>query len=84
MLACEVQRRVLQPVCQPVEVLATLIELLLDLTAQGEFAGGEPGEQRGPFGSRDFGGGGGGRRPLIGRKVGNGEIGFVTDAADHR
>jgi hypothetical protein len=34
LLACKVLRRVLHRLCQPVELLASLVELLLDLTAQ--------------------------------------------------
>jgi hypothetical protein len=51
---------------------------------KANWSGGEPGEQRGPFGCRQLGGRGGRRRTLIGGKVGDREVCLMTDAADHR
>jgi hypothetical protein len=80
----QVLRRVLQAAGQPVELLAALVEKLLDLAAQGALRGGETSEQGGLLGGGQFGGSGGRRRPLIGGEVGDGEVGFVADTADHR
>ena len=41
-------------------------------------------EQIGPLGRHQLGGGGRRRRPQIGDKIGDGEINFMSDRADHR
>jgi len=84
MVASEVLRRVLESVRQPVQLLASLVDLLFDVTAQGKLVGGEPGDQCGAFGCRQFGRRGWRRRTLVGGKVGNREVCLMTDAADHR
>jgi hypothetical protein len=84
LVACQVLRRALQSVREPVQLLAALVEILLDLAAQGKPTGGEAGEQRGLFGCRQLGGSGGGWRALISSEIGNGEVCFMTDTADHR
>ncbi len=83
-LAGQVLRGMLESLRQPVQLLSALVELLLDLAAHGDLAGGETSAQHGQFGCRQLGGRGGRRRAPVGGEVGNREVGFMPDAADYR
>ena len=77
-------RRVLQPVCQQVKPLAILLKAMGSLTMQLRMQRQQMVQQTLTRRGGEFGSSGRRWSTLIGREIGNGEIGFVTDTADDR
>ena len=67
-----------------VQLLRALVESALELAIDPPLKLLQANEQGLTVRTQHFGGGGRGRRPQIGGKVGDGEIGFMADAGHHR
>lgn len=83
-LGGEVVRGWLQAARQTVDLLFALLELALEMALQRGVILRQATQERFSFRCRDFGGRGGRGRALVGDEIGDGDIGFMSDATDNR